>query len=77
MKITLLQTIYHKWGREIEFFGFENPTHKISEQSTLRWKKTLILINNLFRRMRRRALIFGAEYFCYPDSNSQQTLIFE
>ena len=49
----------------------------MSEQSTLRWKKTLVLTNTLFRHMRRRAVIFGAEYFYYPDSNIHQTSIFE
>ena len=25
--------MYQKFGSKIEFFGFENPTYKISEQS--------------------------------------------
>ena len=46
MKITfLIQTIYQKFGNSIEFFGFEKPTHKMSQQSILRWKKTFILTN--------------------------------
>ena len=68
--------MYQKFGSKIKFVGFENHTQKISEQSTLRWIKTFILTNTLFRHMRRRAVIFGAEYFYYADSNIHETLSF-
>ena len=56
---------------------FENPTYKISEQSTITRKKTFILTNTLFRGMRRKGVIIDAEYFYYPNSNIHQTLTFE
>ena len=33
--------MYQKLGSKIEFFAFENPTHKISEQSALKMKENI------------------------------------
>ena len=50
-----------KFGSKIEFFGFENPTHNF-RAIHLKMKETFILIDTLFRHMRRGAVTFGAGF---------------
>ena len=66
----LIQTKNLRFGSKIDFLGFQNPAHKISEQSTFKWKTAIILTNTLFRHIRGR-------YFYDPDRTIHQTLVFE
>ena len=58
----------------MEFYGPEVSVDKISGSSYKDWRKQLFLVMSPSIE---KAVIFGAEYFYYSDSNSHQTSVFE